>query len=103
VVIASVITVVIGFAKYQPLGVLFALVEAATRTNSKGWPDIMIGLPLPARHQVAAVDDQFSTHSRRAAKQQQQVHKLERSKGDATTQLTVMPRQPSTPITQVKG
>ena len=59
---ASVITVVIGSAKYQPLGARFELVEAATRADSKGLARNNVGLPLPAISQVTAVDDQFGTH-----------------------------------------
>jgi hypothetical protein len=49
--------------QYQPLGVLFALVEAATRTDFEGLARNNVGLPLPAISQVTAVDDQFGIHS----------------------------------------
>jgi hypothetical protein len=38
------------------------LVQAATRTDSKGLARHNVGLPLPAISQVTAVDDQFGTH-----------------------------------------
>jgi hypothetical protein len=41
---------------------LFELVEAATRTDTKGLVRNNVGLPLPAISQVTAVDDQFGTH-----------------------------------------
>ena len=46
----------------RPLSALFAFVEAATRTNLKGWPEIMSGNHCQATSQVTAVDDHFGTH-----------------------------------------
>jgi hypothetical protein len=75
-----------------------SVAERALRTGQSGHKDKFkglarnnVGLPLPAIHQVTAVDDQFGTHSRRAAKQQQQVHKLEKDQKKETQQHSSWP------------